>query len=76
LNGERVLDDIFFIIFNAHHDSISFGLPEKKWGERWTKIMDTSGPGFLSDEEDMFSAGESIMINSRSAVLLRMVDEG
>ncbi len=75
LNGERVLDDIFFIVFNPHYDSISFVLPEKKWGETWAKIMDTSGPGFLSDDEKMFSAGESIMIDSRSAVLLRMVEE-
>ena len=75
LNGERVLDDIFFIIFNAHYDSISFELPEKKWGERWAKIMDTSGPGFLNGDEKISLAGESIAINSRSSVLLRVVEE-
>ncbi len=75
LNGDRVLDDIFFIIFNAHYESISFELPEKKLGERWVKIMETSGPGFLNGDEEIFLASESMKIESRAAVILRGVEE-
>ena len=42
--GERVVDDSFYVMFNAHHEPVEFALPEAKWGERWTVMLDTSEP--------------------------------
>jgi isoamylase len=75
LNGERVLDDIFLIVFNPHYDSIPFRLPEKKWGEKWVPVMDTSEPGFVDDDKRTFSADEIVTINERSALLLRLIEQ-
>ncbi len=39
--GERVVDDSFYIMFNAHHEALEFRLPPRAWGERWTQVLDT-----------------------------------
>jgi isoamylase len=68
LRGETIIDDDFYIIFNAHHESIEFSLPGKKYGHYWEVILNT---------DDMDMAGEQIMgsealrVNGRSVVLLR-----
>ena len=40
--GERVVDDSFYVMFNAHHEPVEFALPEA-WGERWTVILKRRG---------------------------------
>jgi len=40
--GERILDDSFYLIFNAHHEPLEFILPEDiKYGKEWEKVIDT-----------------------------------
>ncbi|HEY3885897.1 MAG TPA: glycogen debranching protein GlgX [Vicinamibacterales bacterium] len=40
--GRRIVDDSFYVMFNAHSEDLEFVLPESKWGERWTIVLDTS----------------------------------
>ena len=35
-HGRRVVDDSFYVMFNAHSEPVEFVLPESKWGEQWT----------------------------------------
>lgn len=49
-NGERIIDDNFFIIFNASAEDIKYTMPDKKYGDQWTKIIDTANDK-LSDGE-------------------------
>ncbi len=67
--GERVTDDSFYIIFNAHHEPLEFTLPEAHWGETWIKDFDTA-EGW-SDEPPSFKAGDKIQVEARSLVALR-----
>lgn len=67
--GEPVIDDDFYVIFNAHHESLVFILPGAKWGELWVKEFDT-GIGWVQNEE-FFKAGGQINIEDRSLVVLR-----
>jgi glycogen operon protein len=39
--GERILDDSFYVMFNAQHEPVDFRLPPPEWGRRWTKVLDT-----------------------------------
>ncbi len=39
--GEALRDDDFLLLFNAHHDDISFALPEHV-GARWEVLVDTA----------------------------------
>jgi glycogen operon protein len=48
--GRRILDDSFYLMFNAHHEAKSFKLPPERWGKEWTLAMDTAR-GFVKDGE-------------------------
>jgi isoamylase len=75
--GERVVDDSFYIMFNAHHEPLEFRLPPKAWGERWTKVLDTNEPVDEMSEERLgrrIKAGGAVAIGSWSLVLLRRID--
>ena len=42
--GERILDESFLLLFNAHHEDVTFTLPERRFGARWTLVLDTADP--------------------------------
>jgi glycogen operon protein len=66
--GERITDDHFYLIFNAHHEPLDYKLPKAKYAARWTKIIDTSKP----DVKDMetYEAENILKVEGRSIVLL------
>src|SRR5690606_33022513 len=39
--GDPIVDDSFYVIFNAHHEPLTFFLPEAKYGKEWRIILDT-----------------------------------
>jgi glycogen operon protein len=68
-NGERTVDDSFYVIFNAHSEPLDFLLPEEKYGADWTRILDTAIAGD-SFEKETFKARQTIQVKGRSIVLL------
>ena len=44
LRGERIVDDSFLILFNAHHEKLDFTIPGEHFGSEWTIVFDTSAP--------------------------------
>lgn len=69
--GEPVTDDNFYLIFNAHGETLKFILPGADWGEQWVKELDTAS-GWLEDENPL-KAGDQIQVEARSLVVLRHV---
>lgn len=67
--GEQILDDSFYIIFNAHHESLDFKLPGIQYGDNWTEVLDTSKVAFESD--DIFEANGKITAQARSIIVLK-----
>ncbi|HEV7509318.1 MAG TPA: glycogen debranching protein GlgX [Thermoanaerobaculia bacterium] len=68
--GERVVDDTFYILFNAHHEPIPFRLPTRSdWGERWTKVFDTALDG-VKQTDETFEAGGDVPVEGRTVVVL------
>jgi isoamylase len=65
--GERIEDDNFYIIFNAHFEAVPYTLPPAKYCKHWNKILDTSY-GF--DGNEPFEAGSEIVVKGRSIVVL------
>jgi glycogen operon protein len=43
-DGNRLVGDTLFLLFNAHHESIDFVLPPVKSGEKWVRLLDTADP--------------------------------
>jgi isoamylase len=66
--GERIVDDSFLAVFNAHHEDLDFTLPPARFGESWIRILDT-GDGLAEGETS--KAGEVICATCRSFTLFR-----
>ena len=49
--ASAVVDDSFYLMFNAHHEPLEFTLPEAKWGERWTRAAEHRRTGELLSED-------------------------
>ncbi|MCW3115648.1 MAG: glycogen debranching protein [Segetibacter sp.] len=71
--GEQIVDDSFYVIFNAYHDKLNYTLPPIKYGKNWTKMIDTSKTA-VTNEEGRFAAGAEIIVEGRSVVVLKQVD--
>ena len=67
--GDRVVDDSFFILFNAHDGRIDFTLPDGDFGGVWRMLLDTSHsqPG----PSRRYKSGARARVQPRSIVLLR-----
>jgi isoamylase len=70
--GEQIIDDNFYMIFNAHDEPLDYHLPEKILDKPWTKILDTST---VKVGEELISENEVIKVNGRSVVLLQQAKE-
>jgi isoamylase len=72
--GEPIIDDHFYVIFNAHHEAIDYILPPKKYGNNWLKIID-SHTALVDDVEEgeSFNAEDKVTVESRSVVVFKQV---
>jgi len=68
--GEKVYDDHFYVIFNAHDGPIHYKLPGNKYGHDWEKILD-SYTGKIGVEEQSYQAEADIIVEGRSVIVLR-----
>lgn len=69
--GERIVDDSFYLIFNAHHEPLTFRLPPSRWGKGWVKELDTA-TGWVEEGENLPAEGE-LEVEAHSLVVLRRV---
>ncbi|MFZ1201297.1 MAG: glycogen debranching protein GlgX [Desulfobacterales bacterium] len=67
--GEPVIDDNFYIIFNAHHEPLDFTLPGPDWGANWRKDLDTENG--WAEEEVTIEAGGLLTVAAHCLVVLR-----
>ena len=40
--GHPVVDDSLLVLFNGHHEQVTFNLPPETYGERWQVLVDTA----------------------------------
>ncbi|HLU74512.1 MAG TPA: glycogen debranching protein GlgX [Nonomuraea sp.] len=70
--GERIVDDSFLLLINAHHEDMAFTLPGAAFGDHWLPELDTAdegGEGLFGDER--WRAGDVVAVTSRSMQVLR-----
>jgi isoamylase len=70
--GERVIDESFYVLFNAHHEPLQFTLPKRDWGDEWLVVLDTAR-STPETEEQRQKAGQEVPVESRSLKVLRRV---
>jgi glycogen operon protein len=69
--GEPIVDNSFFLLFNAYTESIGFNLPDGTWGERWARVIDTSDPvPDLRDRKEI-RAGDNVSVAAHSLQVLK-----
>jgi len=66
--GQQILDDSFLVMFNAHHEPLTFTLPDEEYGAAWVPVIDTA----LHEVEDTkLEPTWQIQVQPRSIVVLR-----
>jgi glycogen operon protein len=77
--GERLVDDSFFVAFNASDDDEEFLLPDETYGIAWSVVLDTEPDdvrlGFPHRSDRIFTAGTPVRVAARSTVLLERLED-
>ncbi len=70
--GEKITDDSFLLLFNAHDQEILFKIPAGAWGDEWAAVIDTNDP-MLDEGSTIFKAGEEVPVFGRAVMVLKRV---
>jgi len=66
--GENIVDDNFYLVFNASDLDLKYKLPEAKYGKSWNKIIDTDDVNYKGTEK--YVATTEIEVKARSVVVM------
>jgi glycogen operon protein len=67
--GERIIDDTFYVMFNAHEDPWAFVLPDENWGRQWRVALTTTDDEPASHPE--LAARATLTLPDRSLAILK-----
>jgi isoamylase len=67
--GRQIVDDTFYVIFNAHYEQVMYTLPDEKYGSSWIKLLDTNEPDY-ENHSKVFEPGENLILEGRSVVVM------
>ncbi|MFE2442755.1 glycogen debranching protein GlgX [Streptomyces sp. NPDC021218] len=71
VRGERITDDSFLLLFNAHHEPLDFVVPIDH-GKQWQVIVDTAVPeGVEPGSGAKVAAGDVLTLVDRSLMVLQ-----
>lgn len=68
-DGTAVVDDSFYIIFNAHHEPLEFRLPPVKYGRHWTLVLNTASEA--AEDKKKYEPETTITADARSVIVLK-----
>ena len=69
--GERVSDDRFLLLFNAHSEPITFMLPDANLSAGWEVVVDSSNP---ENAGDTWLPGGELKVAARAITVLQSTD--
>ncbi|QEM12348.1 glycogen debranching protein GlgX [Mucilaginibacter rubeus] len=68
-DGKQVVDDTFYLVFNAHDLGLDYKLPHETYGRQWKVVLDTSTSDTAPDR--IYKPQETVHVEGRSVVLLK-----
>jgi isoamylase len=68
--GQRVTDDSFLLLFNAHAEPVDWTLP-KQWGQWWEVVAETADP---ARDGEILESSATLQVGGRSVVVLQHRD--
>ncbi|MHB1928478.1 MAG: glycogen debranching protein GlgX [Acidimicrobiales bacterium] len=73
--GRPVVDDSFYLLFNAWEQQLGFTLPGPRWGRAWTVVLDTAADRPLPAPGPTYRARQVVRLQGHHVLLLeRPVD--
>ncbi len=71
--GERITDDSFLLLINAHHQSIMFTVPDQAYGRTWEIVVDTADPLLAKArrKQSHTKPGGRLRVPARALLVLR-----
>jgi isoamylase len=69
--GNPIIDDTLLMLLNAHHEPLSFVLPDHGAGTQWELILDTR-ESTGKRQSPLIPGGKPYELEARSRVLLRL----
>jgi len=69
--GERIADDSFLLLFNASEHDVVFAIPPRRYGPRWTTVLDTALPRAEPEDGSTVKPGDMTTVINHSLQLLR-----
>jgi glycogen operon protein len=70
--GQRVVDDSFLVLFNAHHEPLHWRLPNN-FATQWLPVLDTADAALTEGGRPAVGAGQAYVTEGRSIVVMRRV---
>jgi isoamylase len=68
--GERITDDSFLLLINAHHLAHTFTLPDASYGRVWQIAIDTADPLLAHTRRRPPQPGNRLRVPARSMLVL------
>lgn len=68
IEGNKITDNSFYIIFNAFWEDINYKLPGEKYGKSWIKVLDSHKA--VIKEDGQLDAEETISVPGRCVIVL------
>ncbi|GAB2504006.1 Glycogen debranching enzyme [Corynebacterium atrinae] len=72
--GQKIVDDSFILMFNAHYEEIEFTLPPRSLGVRWQLLVDTTEDIGYPIEAAVIDAKGTLTVPARSTMLLKQIE--
>ena len=69
--GERISDDRFLLLFNAHSEPITFTLPDANFAAAWEVVIDSSS---TENAGDTWLPGGELKVAARAITVLQSMD--
>jgi glycogen operon protein len=69
--GERIVDDSFLLLINAHHQTTSFTLPDQSYGRTWAVVIDTADPLLANTRRRQPAPGRRQRVQARALQVLQ-----
>jgi glycogen operon protein len=70
--GRRVTNGTFLLLFNAHHEDVTFALPGRAWGQQWVTDIDSAASSAGPSRRTHRARGR-VVVAARSVQVLRRV---
>jgi glycogen operon protein len=69
--GRPVVDDSFYLLFNAWDQELGFTLPSPRWGRAWTRVLDTDFARPLESPGPTFRSRQVVRLKGHHFLLLQ-----